>query len=195
MYHYIHRNTLDSGSYGVSDKWEPFRGKYPDPMPEELSLIGAYLSKFEWELDDFDESRPDWISLKDSLRCPNLRHLLIKFLRQVRRSKVFYFLLISYLFITITNTILKLKLGIELVPRVTTWICILISPPYTSLYLFREALMRLNSTTMPWPLPPSQLGKSTLAWYDAIALFIFALILFYHIISFGGLLIITVLLN
>lgn len=71
------------------DPWAPYRGKYPEPTHEERHLIHRFLSKFALEDDNFDEDADRrWVSLKESLRIPNLRSQLIDFLTQVRQSKV-----------------------------------------------------------------------------------------------------------
>lgn len=70
------------------DEWAAYRGKYPDPTQMELYLIRDFLVKFAFEDDDFVEDLDQrWTQLKDRLRCPNLRTLLITFLRQVRQTK------------------------------------------------------------------------------------------------------------
>lgn len=69
--------------------WERFEGVYPEPSQAELEMIRRYLYKFRLEEDDFNEDEDqDWVALKESVRCPNLRALMIKFLHQVRESKV-----------------------------------------------------------------------------------------------------------
>lgn len=81
----------ESGSVDVRDRWAAYRGKYPDPTPMEGLLISLFLDKFRLECHDFVEDEDEaWLSFKKRLQgsCANPRDLLVKFLTQVRQSKV-----------------------------------------------------------------------------------------------------------
>lgn len=85
----MYRSTKRGYGEYIADRWKEYEGVYPNPTRHEYQMIMPFLPKFAFEDDDFNEDEDEeFVRTKEEYQFPQLRALLMEFLRQIRESKV-----------------------------------------------------------------------------------------------------------
>lgn len=83
-------SDIEARKHLIDDEWapwEPFRGNYPEPTPLERLWMREFLIEYDIEKDDFVED-DKWRSVEKKIGIPNARPVLLRYLHEVRESKV-----------------------------------------------------------------------------------------------------------